>query len=224
MKKGRFGLLAKRQGVRQASSPHMELYRHCSQLPLDRFIACLVDNDLSQLVIKGNPSKDQLSFAWQAIYIEYIQLNQSNEALYSIRLQSEIELLSDEIQRVEEILYFLRPEMLPFCNGMEAELVNILKYYGYRQVIDFTTDYSRTLTAIRNKLNPKKLRLESRIAELANYMDSKNTGTPDRSVFETNLIRMSRFQGYAIRAKEVTVSEYVTIFKECIAQKKEDAE
>lgn len=218
-----FNVWSKKRPGQSVSSPHTALYLRCDQLPLNRFIDCLIDNDLKSLVISGVPSEQQLISAWENIYIEYISLNQSAESLYSIGIQKEVTLISDEISRVEEILYLLSPQMLPFCNGRENELVQILREYGYKQSFDFTTDYSRTINAIRSRLNPKKLRLDSRLNEMAEYVKSKSTGKPSRSVFDTNLIRMSRFQGYAIRAKDITVSEYVMIFKDCITESKKES-
>ena len=206
----------KQQRESTASSQPTALYHFCSQLPLDIFIECLVDSNYTRLAIKGTPSAKELAAAWDAIHIEYLELNQGNETIYSIRLQSEISLLSDEIQRVEEIIFLLSPAMLPLCGGREQELVDMLRYYGYKQTIDFNSDYTRTLNAIKNRLNPKKLRLDARINELTDYMKTQASGKPDRKVFETNLTRMSRFQGYPIRAKDITVSEYVMIFKDCI--------
>lgn len=215
-----WNLWPKKRPAKLASSQPTELYLRCDQLPLNIFIDCLIDNNLSGIVISGNPSEKQLSSAWEDIYIEYIDLNQSTESLYSIRIQAEVSLLSDEINRVEEILYLLSPQMLPFCNGREGELVQILREYGYKQTIDFTTDYSKALIAIRGRLNPKKLRLDSRLNEMGEYVKSKASGKASRAVFDTNLIRMSRFQGYPIRAKDITVSEYVMIFKDCITEPK----
>jgi hypothetical protein len=217
-----YSLWSKKRPEKSASSPRTELYLRCNQLPLNIFIDCLIDNDLSGLVIRGRPTPEQLSAAWEDIYIEYIDLSQSAESLYSIRIQAEVTLLSDEIKRVEEILYFLSPEMLPFLNGRENELVEILRSYGYKQRFDFTTDYSKTIIAIRGRLNPKKLRLDSRLKEMGEYVKSKSNGKPSRSVFDTNLVRMSRFQGYSIRAKEITVAEYVMIFKDCITESKKE--
>lgn len=222
MRKERYGLLAKKPRANKEYNPPTELYRTCSQLPLDRFIDCLIDNDLSRLVIKGEVNQSILQHTWDEINIEYIELNQSNDSIYSLGLQKDIALLSDEIQRVEEVLFLLSPAMRPYCLGYENELVGFLRYYGYKQVIDFNSDYSRVLIAIQNKLNPKKLRLDSRIQELTNYLESKSTGKADRKLFETNLIRMSRFQGYAIRAKDITVTEYVIIFRECISQNEKE--
>lgn len=207
----------KKQPAQPASSQPTELYLTCSQLPLDKFINCLIDGDKSQLVIKGSASDDQLIEAWNLIYIEYIQLNQSNESLYVIRMESEIALLNDEINRVSEIIYLLTPEMVPFCDGRENELLAILHYYGYRQTINFNSDYSKVLIGIQSKLAPKKLRLQSRLNELGDYKKAQQTGKPDRSIFEKNLIRMSRFMGYPLRAKEITVAEYVMIFKDCFS-------
>lgn len=206
----------KQQPDQTASSQHTALYHTCSQLPLDIFIECLVDNNYSRLSIKGNPTDKDLSKAWDAIYVEYLELNQGNETIYSIRLQAEIGLLSDEIHRVEEIIFLISPPMLPLCGGREQELVDMLRYYGYKQTIDFNSDYTKALNAIKNRLNPKKLRLDARINELTDYMKTRLSGKPDRKVFDTNLIRLSRFQGYPVRAKEITVSEYVMMFKDCL--------
>lgn len=224
MKKARFGLSAKKRDVQQVSSRPTALYRSCDQLPLDKFINCYVDGDLSSLIIHGEYSPEQLSDQWEDILLEYVELSASAESLYSIRIQSEINLLHDKVTRVQEVIFMLSPAMFLLLGGRENELVDILRYYGFKQTINFKSDYTRVLTAIDTRLAPFKTRLESRINEYTDYLKAQTTGKPTRKVFDTNLVRMSRFQGYAVRAKEITVSEYLMIFKDCNSTKKEDTE
>lgn len=225
MKKAHFGLSAKKRGVQQVSSRPTALYRSCDQLPLDKFINCYVDGDLSSLIIDGECTPDQLSDQWEEILLEYVELSASAESLYSIRLQAEINLINDKVNRVQEILFMLSPAMLPLLGGRETELVDMLRYYGFKQSINFKSDYTRVLSAIETRLAPFKTRLESRINEYNDYLKSQTSDKPSRKIFDTNLIRMSRFQGYSIRAKDISVAEYVIIFKECNSanSKKEEA-
>lgn len=194
----------------------MELYLTCSQLPLNIFIECLIDGNLTKLVIKGRADGDKLAIAWGTIYYEYISLNQSPESEYIHKLQTDISLLNDEIQNVETCLIYLSPEYINLCKGRHIEIIDLLKYYGYRQTIDINSDYSKVLIGIQNQLAPKKMRRDGKVKELDEYIKAKAKDTITRSYFDNILIKLSRFQGYHVRAKDVTVTEYIMLLKDYI--------
>lgn len=216
MKKARFGSSAKKRDVRQASSPQMELYLSCSQLPLDIFIDCIINGNLNRLVIKGQADGTVLAVAWGNIYYEYITLNQSPESEYIHKLQTDVSLLTDEITNVETCLIYLSPDYLHLTSGRHQQLIDLLKYYGYKQTIDIDTDYSKVLIGIQNQLAPKKMRRDTKEKELNEYIKAKSKDTITRSYFDGLLIKLSRFQGYHVRAKDVTVTEYVALLKDFI--------
>jgi hypothetical protein len=210
---GRSWFKARRKS--SASNPPVELYHQCDQLPLDRFIRCYTEGDLTALVISGAPTPEELQDAWNAICLEYVEINSSPETLHLYFLQREISLLADEIYHVETILYFLSPVMLPFSMDHKDGLVKILHSFGYKQAIDFTTDYSPVLEAIQNRLAPKKIKLQTKEKELATFMAGKEGLTLTADHFDSWLIKLWKMQGgNIIRAKDITVKEYVNLIKE----------
>lgn len=225
MKKERLGSSAKKRDVKQASSRPTELYHSCSQLPLNIFIDCIIDGNLNGLVIRGSIDKEVLASAWLNIYYEYISINHSSETEYIHKLQVDVSLLNDEIQNVETCLLYLSPEYINLCNGRHEEVIDLLKYYGYRQTIDINTDYSKVLIGIQNQLAPKKMRRDGKAKELDEYIKAKSKDKVTRSHFDSILIRLSRFQGYHVRAKDVTVVEYIMLLKDYIKsfERPEDA-
>lgn len=218
MKKARLGLSAKKRDVKQASSQRTELYRSCSLLPLNIFIDAIIDDNLKGLIIKGTPTDEEISEAWEFIYCEYLEISKSARTEYLLQLQNDIRLLEDEELHVGMAIYLLHPNMRPYCLGREGELIKILRYYGYNQTIDFNSpDYDKVISVISSRIAMKKLRLDGKRKELKEYLDANKTGKPSRIQFDNILVRLSRFQGYHIRAAKITVSEYLTIFNDCVA-------
>lgn len=199
-----------------ASSQRTALYLSCSQLPLDIFIDCLIDGNLNRLVIIGQTDGPRLALAWGNIYYEYIDQSQSPESQYIYKLQTDVTLLNDEIQNVETCLLYLSPEFIDLCNGRHDELIDLLKYYGYKQTIDITTDYSKVLIGIQNQLAPKKMRRDTKQKELNDYIEAKSKDKINRGYFDNILIKLSRFQGYHVRAKDITVSEFNILLKDYV--------
>lgn len=205
----------RRKPGNSVSSQPAVLYRRCDHLPLDRFIRCICESDLTALIISGDPKSEELAIAWGEIFYEYVELSGSSETIYLYNLQKEISLLSDEVMNVETCMYFLSPEMIGFSWDRKEELVEILRSYGYKVTIDFTTDYSGVFAIINSKLVPKKQKLEGKKNELAKYLESKQGQTITQEHFDSWMIRLWKMQGgNIIRAKDITVKEYVLLIKE----------
>lgn len=203
--------------MKTASNHQPALYHHCNQLPFDKFLRCLIDGDLSALVIKGNHSQGELAELWANIYYEYVSLIDEPETKYFILLQRDVALLFDEITTVETNLYFLSPIMMPYSIDHRDQLVKGINDYGYKLKIDFTTDYSDAIQAVEFKLAPKKQKLANKEKELSEYVNSKEGQEVNREYFTKILIRLSKYQGYPIRENSITVSEYVSLLKDYVA-------
>lgn len=207
----------KQQRKPMASNQPAALFHHCNQLPFSNFLRCLLDGDLSALIISGNPSQGDLAECWANIYYEYVSLSDDPETRYFIFLQRDITLLFNEISTVETSLYLLSPVMLPFSFDHKEALVKSIKDFGYKITIDFGTDYSPALEAVQNKLAPKKQKLANKEKEILEYMQSKQGKSVDREYFTKILIRLSKYQGYPVRINDITVSEYVALLKDYIS-------
>lgn len=202
-----------RQG-RRVLSP-LKLYLSCDKLPLDIFLKCYVQKDLTALIIEGKATGDQLAQAWASIYYEYIDLSESTESKFVYSLQKEITLLSDEIRNVETCIFYLSSEMLPY-HAQQEDLKKVLKGYNYKLSAEHT---DQQLMGIIGRLAPKKTQLESRIKELENYTSSTSEETPTYKQFEKILLRLSKHQGYSIRSKDITVTQYALLLNDYIKSK-----
>ena len=201
-----------------ASTQPAAWYQSCSQCPLDRFITCLVDSDLSALVISGNPSLGDLAEAWGNIYAEYLDLNNDNETIYLLQLQKEIGLLTEIKIEVETAIQFLSMALLPNMEYMFREdLVKILRDRDFDYPFDLANpqQYLQSLEAIDSRLSPFRLRLELNVKEYKDYLKSKGDQTVDKTYFNKMLTRIARFRRLTvIRATEITVYEFVMMVQD----------
>jgi hypothetical protein len=213
------GLLWKKiKPANSASNQQAEWYRTCSQCPLDKFIRCLVDGDLSALIIRGNPSLPDLAEAWANIYAEYLDLNDDNETAYILLLQRDIALEQLAIIEVSTALNFLATAILDkHEHFFHPSLIDVLR----RHDIDFPFDlknreeYAQSIEFTLNRINSMQHLLEVKVKELDSYMADKSNNTIDALYFDRTLVRLARFRHCAvIRASEITVKEFVLMLKD----------
>lgn len=192
--------LSKRESNRQ-----VELYQDLS-LPLDKFIKCLVKGDLPQLIIAGNPTTEELSDAWMRIYNMYLDENSNNEVEYIVQLQKQISILTQHVIEVQGCIVFLS---YMFHEG----LVEILKSNGYK---DKVTEENHVMMAeiINNKLSLKRFTLDGKEKELKDYLEKHKDDEVDEKYFTRTLLRLGKFMGVHLKARELTVLEFVTLSKE----------
>lgn len=207
----------RRQSKAVRPEPPYKLYRRCSQLSFDRFITCIVDGDLTALVISGSPTSEELAVAWGEIYFEYVDLSGDNETKFIIALERDITLLHDQIATVEAIYYFLQPVMIEFARPHLDNIHAALKDYGYRIKIDPTQDYSKKLKQIEGKLALAKVELAQKEKEYQSIVEGRETNTLTREYFKKILLRLSKYMGGSlIREKDITVEEYVFLLRDYV--------
>jgi hypothetical protein len=179
-------------------------YHSCSQLPFNIFIKIIDENNISLLIISGNPNDEDLYQAWASIYYEYIDLNSTNEQLYLFQLKKEIAGLDFTVVTIEHALYF-------FSYQPSKELAGIIQAEGFDisfRVIDTATTENES-AIITNQLSQLKARLLIRQQELADHNKSQEDQNPDPKYYTKMLLRISKHQGYSIKAKDITVKEFV---------------
>jgi len=77
-----------------------EYYQDIHNLPLNKFIDCIVDGNLSALTISGFPSPEQLSQAWDFILSQYSELVGTQEyRMYKI-LYCEVSILKITLDQI----------------------------------------------------------------------------------------------------------------------------
>lgn len=192
-----------------ASNRPEGLYQDLS-LPLNLFIKCIIDGDLTCLIIRGQHSGDKLALAWGKIYNLYLDSNYENDVLYPLQLKKEIVLLDSHITEVELCIYFLE-------RIYHQGLVDILQRNGYKINSSFNDkkNWIKSLTGIRNRLSRKKLDLATKLRELELYVKAHENDEITEKYFVQLLSRLAKYQGVAIiRTKDITVHEFVTLLHE----------
>lgn len=217
MKLGIGSTWKKQQPAHSASNRPAALYLSCSQLPLDRFINCLVNGDLNALIISGQPSLADIAEAWSNIFAEYLDINNDNEATYLLQLQSQLSVLSNYITEIETAIYLLSILPNPALGQLQRtehiiKLEGVLREHGHDYTLDPSdfNDYVEKLQQVDSSLAPDRLRFETLTKEYATYLQSKEGQSVDRTYFVTMLRRLARFNKVVvIRAAEITVEEFV---------------
>jgi hypothetical protein len=199
-----------------ASSQPVAYYLSCNQLPLDRFIRVMIDGDLSALIISGKPTDGQLAEAWANMYIEYLELNKSNDTAYINNIERDISLLADELNRVSDALVFLySPAITHIDQDVLQSFSKTLSKYGYK--IDFSVDsktYLKQLKVIENRKSSRELEYTRKMAEYNEYMKDKENMTIDRSYFNRMLNRLGKHYNCFIEDSKITVARFVDMIQQ----------
>lgn len=186
------------------------LYHTCDTLPLDRFIRCLCQGDLTALTITGRVPKNILAVTWDRIYMEYVELDGATNTVYLNHLRRDLMLLGSKIDRVYTIVRALD---ILFDKRLVAELNDLglpFKYDHLDQV-----RYRKDLMSSINYVAPWKLEYTQLEKELNAIVTENESGVKvDRSYFDRVLARLSKYYGYQVQARKISVTEFVIMLKE----------
>ena len=187
------------------TSPAGRIYTTTSSLPLNKFIVCLCDNDLSQLIIEGNPPQGELVAAWYNLYEEFLDAMQDKEGVHKIRLLETINKLQ------------LRHDLIVLCVSrlrvaFNEEVLNTLRGLIHVSGSFDTNDseaYYRNLQVIENRLGTIRLQIEEKKAEYAVLTNKDEEGSkPTRKNFDSLIAQVERFTHFHIDEEKTTVSRF----------------
>jgi hypothetical protein len=93
--------------------------------------------------------------------------------------------------------------------------VQTLKRFGYNYTFSIAdpVQYWKDLEAVIKKSKSSELALDRALNEYKLLFSKSEDNAPTYDVFQNNLVELSKYMGFRINAKEVTVSEYVAIVK-----------
>jgi len=183
-----------------------KLHMTCNTLPLSLFIRCLVDEDLTALVIEGDADMQTLTNAWQAINQEWMDLCGNKQNNYLLVLALEIERMS-----FSQEVTVCAVDALRMCRF--DDLVKVLHEQGYR----FPFNPSNP-EEYHNDLNRVLARSKRHLVDIQDkkqqYERLKGGGTGkkvDHQYFNQMLVILSKFIGYHIDEERTTVARYATV-------------
>jgi hypothetical protein len=174
-------------------------------MPFYNFVKCLVKGDLSYI---GGRGKDRKK-AWENIFNEYLSLSENTSTKHYLSILKDIHTITARLIIIETIVNSL---MLKYHPG----LVKQLQAFGFRSAYlegdGLAAELEKTIAQCKMQL----VTLHQRKQELAGMEQVKGKEATERD-YELQLSEMSKFQGYHINSKNITVSEYCAImsrFKE----------
>ena len=180
------------------------IYKSCSELPLHNFIKVMVTENLNYLLKHGYANKKQLRQTWDSITQEYIEISGDKSQLAILTVVKEVTVLQNKVIIIQAIVDHLSK----FYN---KELTDMLRTYGFMYKYDpndaeaYFADLKRTVSA--SKPLVARLREKQQALQQMRGPDKKVT----ESEYDTYLAELSHFQGYHIKAKEHTVSQFIAI-------------
>lgn len=172
-------------------------------LILDRFIRCLCDSDFRALVIEGEPPVAEIEKAWFGIYSKYIDLCQTTDLKYSLRLQNDVIVLSAKLERIKLAITYLQVQF-------DEEMIQALRDYGFNRPYNWDDQaaFIADLKWVAQRSMKLRLKADLKEAELKAYQDSQKGEAPDRIYFTKILMRLSDHAGYGLKSTEITVTEF----------------
>lgn len=190
---------------------HQTIY----DLPLSKFIDCIVDGNLSALIIHGLPTIEQLSEAWQNILSEYSENVGTQEYRLYVQMYKEVSILSITLNQIR-ILAHRGGEGIPagilrmvYDEGLCKELNGLLKT-GLHFDWNNQDDYHKNLDKCINRSGSIKIKydlLNIRFKAIEEKNKGKAGVKMDRQYFISILVTLSDHAKYRIE-ESITMGEY----------------
>lgn len=190
---------------------------------MERFIACDVDGDLSQLIISGTPAEEELQKVWQAIVEEFSELVKNEAQQQTNELVAECTVLQSRIHRIvlvaealqyvysSDLVALLRSEDVPFAFNPD-------KPAQYYKDIKGTIDRTRGLNL---QLKLKQAELDEWYAQVEKSSAKKKS----RASYDEVLAALTESNGFLIDEATITVTQYARLLnrhmQKMIAQQRE---
>ena len=177
-----------------------QLYKDL-RLELDRFLDVLFDKDYSRLIIKGEPPEEVLKEKWASIYLQYceqVQEGSYNELFEKTRAIQE---MNGKITLLDGIVQYLQ-----MCH--DADMVKIVNEMGIGLELTAADDANKKLKLVQGFIKRMILDMNELKKDVERIEGERKEGA-DMAYYEDWLTIMSKTYGYAVRAKDISVMQFV---------------
>ena len=170
-------------------------------MPLFNFIKIVTTGDLVWLGEVDSPQQ-----VWQSIFMDYLDIMPSKNSVYVRQITGEIEHLKTKIDIIQTMLNRLRVSYLP-------ELIPILNEYGFYYA--FTPDTMfEDLQNVTAECQQFVVQKGVKEGEYKRFIEGQAKDEAKETDFDEILADLSKHQGYHLRSKDLSVSEFVAIFNQ----------
>jgi hypothetical protein len=192
-------------------------YQSISNLPLNRYKDCLLNENLSALIISGQPTGQQLTEAWGKISQEYADAMGDHEYKLYLKLFKDVHLINATIEQVKicvtqlEVVLVLPdsiPEKAMYRDFYSKEVNGLLLTQFFFDFNNIET-YRKNLQRCLNRSKGIKLELDMVMARYEAIKQKYEEGKkPDETYFDAILITLSDAAGYHL-------TDGITVFEFC---------
>lgn len=174
-------------------------------ITLDRFINIYCDRDLSQLVISGEATEEELLLAWEGIMLEYNDILKGEAQMENEWAARVITLYSMKIEAIQLILFRLSIE---FDNEIWDELSGYTDFGIERFNPQDPQQYAEALQHCFSAIRM----LESDIEDLKKEVDQAVESSPkaiiDKKYFAKLIVLLSRESSFQINRSTMLLCEF----------------
>jgi len=181
------------------------LYHTISDLPLDRFVTCVCDGDLSALIITGAPTEIELQAAWETIYEQYIDALKDKDQMYILKLTKQINALEFDIKLIQLCIKRLSVEHSPEVLSQLKKVISVPGKFNPEDAEQYAKDLSVAITRSKSLI----LDIENKKGELSRITPKNASEKMDRGSFDGLIVKISKYMHFRVDKKQTTVSEFV---------------
>lgn len=207
------GFMQRLTGRSPKTYPTGKYYRSIDEMPLRVFIDIVCKQDLSVMAYDGRVSNDILAPVWDTILEQYLDATFSDEDRHLMSLLSKASLLEFNITKAKAIIKYL-------VYRHDREMITILVKMGAAEgpYPDQGTDTAKSNWMKRVVAKVKKWQhtLKELLAEIERIQPTgkEEINTISRSYFDDILTKLSHHFHFHIDENTVTVSRYLSMYKE----------
>ena len=190
----------------------MKLLRRCSETTMGQFRQCLEHNNISALIVEGEPTAEQLAEAWAALFLEYCDLSEAHETTYRVRLYCKIEVYKVKLDICQSWvdLIAIRP----------SEKINeALRNLDYHFDLDPSNPEQYKADIARINAELRSLRFDIKVMEVE-YAAIQKSPTIDDAVdvkyFSTIYTRINNYYKYNAVNDQTKVEMYCALLREFV--------
>lgn len=186
-----------------------KLYRDL-RIPLEKFLDCLYDQEYTSLII-SNPDKEKISSEvlqdhWNIIYLLYWQIASGG-------IDNPIVACIKEIEEINAKLVFVDAAVIHLASTFDQDVVDMLNKMGLRCKLKKEDSPWKQLYAVTNRARRWVIDQGEIRARLTRLQEEQAAKGSQREEFDEAIIAISKYQGYGVKACDITVAQYLKVMK-----------
>lgn len=181
-------------------------HKSLQDLPLAKFVDCIVDGNLSALTITGFPEPAELQQAWSEILLEYSDCIGTNEYRLYVQLYKDIQINKITLEQLTIALNILQVTYDEFFVKEVNKILRTTCKFNWADQASYQAEVKKCFNrskALKIALDLKLMKFES--------IEAKNKGKEgaviDRKYFTAILVTLSDYAKYRIE-DNIKMPEY----------------